>query len=129
MRRRVVRVAQSRMVDIQIGDVVNRADLLGGWFVVASVSRLFNGQLQAADSTALQTVSGHDVDMVCIQFVSEIDVPEQPQVEVQAAEASVDPEDHARDADGSDDADSDGGPTSEQTERPSVPASLSGLGG
>lgn len=116
------------MSDIQVGDVVNRADMLGGWFVVASVSRLFNGQLQAADSTALQTVSGHDVDMVCVQFVSEVEVPEQPEVEVQGAEASIDPEDHAAGGDdpGATEGDS---RASEQHQPPSVPASLAGLMG
>ncbi len=119
MKRRIVRVVQCRMADVEVGDVVNRADDLNGWFVVASVTRLFNGKLQAADHTALQSVSGEDVDMVCVQFVSEIEVPDQPEIAMPAADQD-DPADYET---------AEPEAATNPVERPSVPASLSGLAG
>ncbi len=118
MKRQIVRVVQCRMSDVRVGDVINRSDDLGGWFVVASVSRLFSGQLQASDSTSLLAVSGSDVDMVCVQFVSDIEVPEQPTVEMPTDEADVAPMEAPEPE-----------PEPVPAPAPSVPAALSGLAG
>lgn len=87
MKRRIVRVVSTRLADVQVGDVINRVDDNNGWFLVASVTRLFDGRLQASDHTQLVAVSGADVDLVALQFVSEIDVPEQPVLDLPTGDA------------------------------------------
>ena len=53
--------------------MINRdPDALGGWFVVAEVSTLFNGETQFSDDSANQTVTGYEYDIVGVQLIDEI---------------------------------------------------------
>lgn len=79
VKRNFVKVARMRIEDVHVGDVVNRdpeSEL--DWFEVEEITVLFNGNLQLADRSALQTVSGSYYTIVGVQFVAPADVPEQP---------------------------------------------------
>ena len=76
-----MKVIKSRLEDIEVGDVVNRApDAEMGWFVVDAISILFNGHIQLADVTEQLTVSGNHQDMVGLQLVEEIHLDQHGQV-------------------------------------------------
>ena len=80
-KRRFVKVARMRLADAEEGDIVNRhPEAEEGWFAVAKKHRLFNGDIQLSDTTADNTVSGKDFEIVGVQFVSDAEVPEQPPI-------------------------------------------------
>ncbi len=80
-----------RISDVQVGDVVNKyPEAESGWFVVAQISRLFDGKLQVSDFAQDQAVSGHDFDMIGVQFVAQVSVDEQPPIDPELLEI-VDP--------------------------------------
>lgn len=63
-------------MDAQVGDIVNRnPDAEKGWFEVADISTLFNGDLQLADVSTYVTITGRDNDLIGVQFAQVIDTP------------------------------------------------------
>ena len=76
MHRRIIKTAKVRIVDTQVGDIVNRnPDAEKGWFQVAEVNTLFNGDLQLADETTYITITGGDNDLIGVQFAQLIEIP------------------------------------------------------
>ncbi len=77
MHRRIIKTAKVRLVDAQVGDIVNRnPDAEKGWFQVAEIKTLFNGDLQVADHSSYVTISGGDNDLIGVQFAQLIEVPD-----------------------------------------------------
>lgn len=77
MHRRIIKTAKVRLVDAQVGDIVNRnPDAEKGWFQVAEIKTLFNGDLQVADDSSYVTISGGDNDLIGVQFAQLIEVPD-----------------------------------------------------
>ncbi len=93
--RQFAKVARMRLLDVQVGDVVNKfPDSEAGWFVVAQITRLFNGELQVADFGQDKAVSGSDYDMVGVQFVGAVKVEPQPEIPAEllkVTDHSIDP--------------------------------------
>ncbi|MFW2380441.1 MAG: hypothetical protein ACN4GZ_01695 [Acidimicrobiales bacterium] len=76
MHRRIIKTAKVRIVDSHVGDIVNRnPDAEKGWFQVAEIKTLFNGDLQLADETSYITITGGDNDLIGVQFAQLIEVP------------------------------------------------------
>ncbi|NNF54977.1 MAG: hypothetical protein HKN03_11115 [Acidimicrobiales bacterium] len=74
MHRRIIKTAKVRLVDAQVGDIVNRnPDAEKGWFQVFEVKTLFNGDLQLADETSYVTITGGDNDLIGVQFAQLIE--------------------------------------------------------
>jgi hypothetical protein len=74
--RRIIKTAKVRIVDSQVGDIVNRnPDAEKGWFQVAEIKTLFNGDLQLADETSYVTITGGDNDLIGVQFSQLIEMP------------------------------------------------------
>lgn len=77
MHRRIIKTAKVRLVDAQVGDIVNRnPDAEKGWFQVAEIKTLFNGDLQVADDSSYVTISGGDNDLIGVQFAQLIEIPD-----------------------------------------------------
>ncbi len=75
MHRRIIKTAKVRLVDAQVGDIVNRnPDAEKGWFQVCEVKTLFNGDLQLADETSYVTITGGDNDLIGVQFAQLIEI-------------------------------------------------------
>lgn len=76
MQRRIIKTAKVRIVDSQVGDIVNRnPDAEKGWFEVAEINTLFNGDLQLVDETSYVTITGGDNDLIGVQFAQLIERP------------------------------------------------------
>ncbi len=96
---------QCRIEDLAVGDIINRdPDGLRGWFEIAHISTLFNGEVQLADESQNESVSGGPFDVVGVQLIEEFALddetgfvlpPEPLQITapIQAAPVAVDPPD------------------------------------
>ena len=63
---------QCRIEDVGVGDVINRdPDGLRGWFLVAHISTLFNGEIQLSDESQNESISGGQFDVIGLQFIEE----------------------------------------------------------
>jgi hypothetical protein len=68
MERTTVHVALMRIVDLAIGDVVNRdPTAMSGWFAVDGIRRLPSGQLNVTNTSSRDSVMGADYDIVGVQ--------------------------------------------------------------
>jgi hypothetical protein len=76
VQRRIIKTAKVRIVDCQVGDIVNRnPDAEKGWYQVAEINALFNGDLQLVDETSYVTITGGDNDLIGVQFEQLIEMP------------------------------------------------------
>lgn len=68
MERKIVHVAMIRIVDIAVGDVMNRDPAaMSGWFVVDEIRRLPSGQLNVTSTSSRDSIMGSDHDIVGVQ--------------------------------------------------------------
>ena len=69
MQRTFVRVAMMRVLDLVVGDVVNREPgASAGWFEVEEIRRLPNGEISVTNTTCRASVIGAPYDMVGVQM-------------------------------------------------------------
>ncbi len=67
-----------RMKDVAIGDVVSRTPHdREGWFQVGVISRMFDGKLQVTDAGGDLAVSGNDFDLIGVQVITELELPQE----------------------------------------------------
>ena len=87
MQRNMVQVTQVRMRDVLPGDIVNRNyEEARGWVKVVEVLPLPNNQIVLAASSDRDSVNGSINDIVGIQVVRVVEVPDAPQEEDQEQE-------------------------------------------
>jgi hypothetical protein len=68
MPRTIVQVARMRIIDVAIGDVMNRdPEATSGWFVVDEIRRLPSGDLNVTGTSTRDSIMGADNDIVGVQ--------------------------------------------------------------
>jgi hypothetical protein len=68
MQRTFVRVATMRILDLAVGDVVNRDPAASsGWFVVEEIRRLPSGEINVTNASSRGSVMGAPHDIVGVQ--------------------------------------------------------------
>lgn len=68
MQRTFVRVELMRILDLAVGDVVNREPgAWSGWFVVGEIRRLPNGEINVTSTSSRESVMGAPHDIVGVQ--------------------------------------------------------------
>ena len=81
MSRTIVQVAKVRLMDLEVGDVINaEPDALKGWFTVEDIRRLPSGELNATGAGTRHSVMGSDHDMVGVQATKIVAGPAQSTV-------------------------------------------------
>lgn len=69
MQRTIVQIARMRIIDLAVGDVMNRdPEATSGWFVVEDIRRLHNGQLNITNTATKVSMMGDDHDIVGVQI-------------------------------------------------------------
>ena len=73
MQRTFVRIATMRILDLAVGDVVNRdAGASSGWFVVEEIRRLPSGEINATNAASKGSVMGAPHDIVGVQVAKNV---------------------------------------------------------
>lgn len=68
MQRTPVEIDTMRIIDLAIGDVINRDPTArGGWFVVDEIRRLPSGEINVTSPRSRESVMGTDHDIVGVQ--------------------------------------------------------------
>ena len=69
MQRTIVNVARMRIIDLAVGDVINRdTEAASGWFEVAEIRRLPDGDLSVSGTATRDNVMGRENDIVGVQI-------------------------------------------------------------
>lgn len=88
MQRHLVQIARIRMEEVVPGDIVNRqVDDPRGWFRVAIIEELFDGNISVSDSTRQASFSAMPLDIVGVQTLKPIDIPVSPLSDEELAKA------------------------------------------
>lgn len=68
MQRTIVQVAMMRIIDLAVGDVMNRDPAAtSGWFVVEEIRRLPSGELNVTNTSSKDSIMGAAHDIVGVQ--------------------------------------------------------------
>ena len=74
MQRTFVRIATMRILDLAVGDVVNREpDARSGWFVVEDIRRLPSGEINVTNAASKRSVVGAPHDIVGVQVAKNVE--------------------------------------------------------
>ena len=80
MQRKMVQVMKVRMRDVLPGDVVNKnADEPKGWIEVLQLQELPNNGIVLAAESDRDSINGNLNDVVGVQIIKTVDVPDAPQ--------------------------------------------------
>ncbi|MBT8208529.1 MAG: hypothetical protein HKN94_05325 [Acidimicrobiales bacterium] len=93
MERTIVHVAQMRMIDVHLGDIVTKdPESAKGWFRVELVKTLMNGDLAIADAREQMSFTGgiHDLVGVQIHSTHQMDIPIDPPMPSDGSEEETD---------------------------------------
>lgn len=86
MQRNMVQVIQVRMSDVLPGDVVNRnSEEARGWVEVIETQQLPNNGIVLVASSDRDSINGNHNDIVGVQVVRAVEIPDLPQKQEQDA--------------------------------------------
>lgn len=74
VQRTIVQVTRMRIVDLEIGDIVNSdPTATTGWFPVEEIRRLPNGDINVTNAATRDSVMARDWDIVGVQVTKRVD--------------------------------------------------------